>query len=84
MDITKVRELNDDQILVELTTARRHLYDLRFQLATRQLTDFSQIAQTRKTIARLLTVQTERGNLEAAPAPTRTSRTKTAVAGGKR
>ena len=61
MDITKVRELTDEQVLVELTTARRHLYDLRFQLATRQLTDFSQIAQTRKTIARLLTVQTERG-----------------------
>jgi large subunit ribosomal protein L29 len=84
MDITKVRELNDDQILVELTTARRHLYDLRFQLATRQLTDFSQIAQTRKTIARLLTVQTERGVAEPAPARERASRTKTAVAGGKR
>ena len=84
MDITKVRELSDEQVLVELTTARRHLYDLRFQLATRQLTDFSQIAQTRKTIARLLTVQTERGVVAPAPAPARASRTKTAVAGGKR
>ena len=61
MDIVKVRTLSDDELLVELATARRHLYDLRFQLATRQLTDYSQIAQTRKTIARLLTVQTERG-----------------------
>lgn len=84
MDITKVRELSDEQVLVELTTARRHLYDLRFQLATRQLTDFSQIAQTRKTIARLLTVQTERGVVAVAPAPARASRAKTAVAGGKR
>ena len=61
MDITRVRQLSDQEVLTELTTARRHLYDLRFQLATRQLTDFNQIAETRKTIARLLTVQTERG-----------------------
>jgi large subunit ribosomal protein L29 len=60
MDIVKVRGLSDQELLDELTSARRHLYDLRFQLATRQLTDFSQIAQTRRTIARLLTVQTER------------------------
>jgi|1185.fasta_scaffold1019978_2 large subunit ribosomal protein L29 len=83
MDITKVRELTDDQLLLELTNARRHLYDLRFQLATRQLTDFTQIAQTRKTIARLLTVQTERGVVAPASTPSRRTR-RTAVAGGKR
>ena len=83
MDITRVRELTDEQITSELTTARRHLYDLRFQLATRQLEDFNQIAQTRKTIARLLTVQTERGVVAPAPAPSRRTR-RTAVAGGKR
>ena len=60
MDITKVRELTDAELYGELTTQRRNLYDLRFQLATRQLDDFSQIAQARKSIARLLTVMTER------------------------
>jgi large subunit ribosomal protein L29 len=60
MDIVKARGLSDQELNDELTSARRHLYDLRFQLATRQLTDYSQIAQTRRTIARLLTVQTER------------------------
>jgi large subunit ribosomal protein L29 len=60
MDIAKVRALSDDEIVEELAKARRHLYDLRFQLATRQLNDFSQISQTRRDIARLLTVQTER------------------------
>jgi large subunit ribosomal protein L29 len=83
MDIIRVRELTDDQLLAELTTARRHLYDLRFQLATRQLEDFNQIAQTRRTIARLLTVQTERGVVAPAAAPSRRTR-RTAVAGGKR
>ena len=61
MDIDKVRALTDGELRTELGTERRHLYDLRFQLATRQLTDYSQIAQTRRDIARLLTVQTERG-----------------------
>jgi len=60
MDISKARELSHQELLVELAQARRQLYDLRFQLATRQLSDYSQIAQTRRSIARLLTVQTER------------------------
>ena len=60
MDIDKVRDAVRPGAPGRAATARRHLYDLRFQLATRQLTDYSQIAQTRRTIARLLTVQTER------------------------
>jgi large subunit ribosomal protein L29 len=60
MEIDKARALSDAELEDELRQARRHLYDLRFQLATRQLTDYSQLAQTRRDIARLLTVQTER------------------------
>ena len=60
MDISRARALSDQELLAELAQARRQLYDLRFQLATRQLSDYSQIAQTRRSIARLLTVQTER------------------------
>ena len=60
MEIAKARTLSEQELGEELETARRHLYDLRFQLATRQLTDYSQISQTRRDIARLLTVQTER------------------------
>ncbi len=60
MDIDKVRALSDLELVTELATSRRHLYDLRFQLATRQLTDYSQISQTRRKIARILTVMTER------------------------
>jgi len=60
MDIDKVRALTDNELRTELATQRRHLYDLRFQLATRQLTDSTQLAQTRRSIARILTVMTER------------------------
>ena len=60
MEIAKARTLSETELVEELENARRHLYDLRFQLATRQLTDYNQISQTRRDIARLLTVQTER------------------------
>ncbi|MDA8202028.1 MAG: 50S ribosomal protein L29 [Chloroflexi bacterium] len=60
MDIDEVRALSDGELESELAAARRNLYDLRFQLATRQLSDYNQIRTTRKRIARLLTVQTER------------------------
>jgi len=60
MDITSVRGLTDAELVTELTTSKRHLYDLRFQLATRQLTDYNQIQQTRRKIARILSVLTER------------------------
>jgi large subunit ribosomal protein L29 len=60
MEIAKARTLSERELEDELASARRHLYDLRFQLATRQLTDYSQISQTRRDIARLLTVQGER------------------------
>lgn len=60
MDIDKVRALTDAEVAEQLVTQRRHLYDLRFQLATRQLTDHTQLTRTRRTIARLLTVATER------------------------
>lgn len=80
MDIDKVRALTDAELDDELRSQRRHLYDLRFQLATRQLTDHNQLAQTRRTIARILTVMTERqaGGAESRPEPAAAGR------GGKR
>lgn len=90
MDIDKVRGLTDTEFYTELTAQRRHLYDLRFQLATRQLDDHSQLTQTRRSIARLLTVMTERhlnenAVVKAAPeTPKRRSRIASATGrGGK-
>ena len=66
MDIDKVRGLTDTELVAELSNARRQLHDLRFQLATRQLTDYAQIGRTRRTISKILTVQTERRAADAA------------------
>jgi ribosomal protein L29 len=43
-----------------LREAKQDLWQARFQLNTRQLKDYSSIPQTRRTIARILTVQRER------------------------
>jgi large subunit ribosomal protein L29 len=84
MDIDKVRALTDGELRSELVTQRRHLYDLRFQLATRQLTDHSQLAQTRRSIARILTVMTERELEPVAAAPVATATATTRRRGVKR
>jgi large subunit ribosomal protein L29 len=60
MDIDKVRGLTDDELKDQLAQAKQDLWQARFQLNTRQLKDYSTIPQTRRSIARILTVQRER------------------------
>jgi large subunit ribosomal protein L29 len=60
MDIDKVRALSDAELEQALREAKQELWQARFQLSTRQLKDYSTIPQTRRTIARILTVRNER------------------------
>ncbi len=60
MDIDKVRGLSDQELVEQLRQAKQALWQARFALSTRQLKDYSQIPATRRTIARILTVQRER------------------------
>ena len=60
MDIDKARALSDAELEQALRDAKQDLWGARFALSTRQLKDFSTIPQTRRTIARILTVQRER------------------------
>jgi large subunit ribosomal protein L29 len=60
MDIEKVRSLSDAELEDALREAKQDLWGARFALSTRQLKDYSTIPQTRRTIARILTVQRER------------------------
>jgi large subunit ribosomal protein L29 len=71
MDIDRVRTLSDQELLDALRDAKQELWQARFALSTRQLKDYSSIPQTRRTIARIMTVQRERATGDgAAPAPT--------------
>jgi large subunit ribosomal protein L29 len=60
MDIDKVRALSDADLEEQLRQAKQDLWQARFALTTRQLKDYSSIPRTRRTIARILTVQHER------------------------
>ena len=60
MDIVKVRELSDAELETAQKEANQDHWQARFALSTRQLKDYSTIPQTRRTIARILTVQRER------------------------
>ncbi len=56
----EVRTLSDDDILEQISGLRRELFDLRFQQATRQLTNTHRFKEVRIKLAQLLTVQKER------------------------
>jgi large subunit ribosomal protein L29 len=68
MDIGKVREMSDGELADALRQAKQDLWSTRFALSTRQLNDTSTIPQTRRAIARILTVQRERGTTAVAAA----------------
>lgn len=60
MDIDKARALSDSELEDALKDAKQDLWQARFALSTRQLKEYSSIPQTRRSIARILTVKRER------------------------
>jgi large subunit ribosomal protein L29 len=60
MDISEVRQLENDELGETLDDRQHSLMNLRFRAATLQLTDFSEIRKTRRDIARIKTVIKER------------------------
>ncbi len=61
LEIAKIREMSDTELADALRQAKQDLWMARFSLSTRQLNDTSQIPHTRRQIARIMTVQRERG-----------------------
>ena len=60
MDISEIRALSDADLAAQLLDAKQELWKIRFDLATRQEKNYSWLPATRKRIARILTVMTER------------------------
>ncbi len=54
-----LREMTKDELKAKLTEVREGLFNLRFQLATKQLDNTAQLPKNRKDIARILTVLSE-------------------------
>jgi len=57
---SELRQLTDADISEQINGLRRELFDLRFQQATRQLTNTHRFKESRIKLAQLLTVQAER------------------------
>ena len=55
-----VRSLTDEQLREEENDTQRELLNLRFQAATRQLTNTSEMRQTKRRLAQIKTVRRER------------------------
>jgi large subunit ribosomal protein L29 len=55
----KLRELSVQELSSRLNDAREELMNLRFQLATGELTDFNRLRYTRRQIARIMTLINE-------------------------
>ncbi len=64
-DTAELRKLTDADLTEQINGIRRELFDLRFQQATRQLTNTHRFKQARIKLAKLLTVQKERSRSEA-------------------
>ena len=62
MKARELRELSDDEIAKKLAEFREELFNLRFQDATGALDNTARLAQTKREIARILTVQNERAS----------------------
>jgi large subunit ribosomal protein L29 len=62
MKIKEIREKGDEALTLELAERQKHLFDLRSQSVTEKLEDPTQFRKTRKDIARIKTIQTQRQN----------------------
>lgn len=58
--IEEARNLNDEELADAIVAAKRQLFELRLQKATRQMEKTHEFKHTRHKIAQLLTVERER------------------------
>lgn len=57
----EIRELKDDELKRKERDIREELFSLRVQLSTRQATNVGRIKELKSDLARVLTIQRERG-----------------------
>lgn len=60
MKMYEIRQMSDEELRKRIEEEENNLVDLRFALATKQLTNTAKIRLTRKDIARMKTVLRER------------------------
>ncbi len=61
MRARQLRDMTDDELQRKLAETRQELFNLRFQSATGALDNTARLKLAKREIARILTVQSERG-----------------------
>jgi large subunit ribosomal protein L29 len=61
MTSKELRDLQDDELVEQIRTARRDVFGLRFQLATGELENTAGVGTAKRDLARALTIARERG-----------------------
>ncbi|MBS1957379.1 MAG: 50S ribosomal protein L29 [Cyanobacteria bacterium SZAS-4] len=67
MKVKEVRELSHDEIVSRIVDTRKQIVEMRFALAVRKLESPAKLRNARKSLARLLTIQSEKVRAEGAP-----------------
>ena len=60
MKAKEIRALGSGELVKQLETVHKELFDLRFRLATKQLVNHREVRRAKKEIARLKTIIRER------------------------
>ena len=60
MKASEIREMNPDELVDELESLQRKLFDIRTQAVTEKLEDPTQLTKARRDVARLKTIIRER------------------------
>ena len=63
MRARQLRELSDEELDRRMAETRQELFNLRFQSATGALENSARLRMTKREIARILTIKSERGAL---------------------
>lgn len=59
MHISELRKMNYTELKKELESAHRELFNLRFRVSTKQITNYREITAVKKKIARIKTLMRE-------------------------
>ncbi|HEX3988741.1 MAG TPA: 50S ribosomal protein L29 [Verrucomicrobiae bacterium] len=60
MKVRELKDLNVEELQTKIVDQRKQIVDLRFQLAMRKLESPAKLRTAKKTLARMLTIQTEK------------------------
>jgi large subunit ribosomal protein L29 len=60
MRVKEMRELSSEELALRIDETRKNIVELRFQLALRKLENPAKLRLTKKQLAQLLTIQTEK------------------------